>query len=345
MSVIYDFTGKVVLITGSSSGIGAATAVQFAQSGASVVVTGRRADKVAEVGEQCLKVSPKGIKALEVTADVTKREDMRRLVEQTIKHFGKLDILVNNAGAGIPTKPTDKDFYEKYEKVMAITLNSVVYLTYICVEYLEKTNGNIINISSNSGMRVCAVDMFTKCMAAELGTKRIRVNVINPGPTRTGCITAMGATQGESDKFFEAYAKVLPVGRYGLPEDIADSILYLASDHAAFVTGTSFPLRFPESLETLVVVEYEDRDGWRRYWTPFLDQYYLFVQPILKRVRSYGTVRLASADPFQPPLIDPRFLADPRDYPRDFYDITRYVLEFVGKSSFVPLFVTVIYLI
>ncbi|CAG2117427.1 unnamed protein product [Medioppia subpectinata] len=232
------------------SGIGAATAVQFSKAGAQVVVTGPPDRLPIDTAKECLKVSPKGIKALEVTADVTKREDMRRLVDHTIKHFGKLDILVNNAGAGLNARPTDEDFYEKYEKVMAINLNSVVYLTHICVEYLEKTKGNIINISSVAGKRACldvapycvakcAIDMFTKCMAAELAPKRIRVNAISPGPTRTGFVTAMGATQGESDKFFEAYGKVIPVGRYGLSEDIANSILYLASDHATVVTGTN----------------------------------------------------------------------------------------------------------
>ncbi|CAG2116098.1 unnamed protein product [Medioppia subpectinata] len=189
MSVIYDFTGKVVLITGSSSGIGAATAVQFSKAGAQVVVTGPPDRLPIDTAKECLKVSPKGLKALEVTADVTKRKDMRRVVDQTIKHFGKLDILVNNAGAGIPTRIDDIDYYDKFEKIMAINLNSVVYLTNICVEHLEKTKGNIINVSSVAGLIAsvgfspyniskCAIDMFTKCMAAKLGPKRIRVNTI-----------------------------------------------------------------------------------------------------------------------------------------------------------------------
>ncbi|CAG2177164.1 unnamed protein product, partial [Oppiella nova] len=212
-----------------------------------VVVTGRRADKVSEVAKECLKVSPKQSKALEVVADVTKPEDLRRLVDTTVKHFGKLDVLVNNAGAGVGGKIEDKDFYDKFQKAMQINLNSVVYLTHICVEHLEKTKGNIVNISSVAGLRAgfspysvakCALDMFTKCMAAELGPKRIRVNVINPGPIRTEFLTAMGSSQAESDKVFDAYA-VVPVGRAGLSDDVADSILYLASDHAAFITGTN----------------------------------------------------------------------------------------------------------
>ncbi|CAG2117922.1 unnamed protein product, partial [Medioppia subpectinata] len=153
MSVKYNFTGKVALITGSSGGIGAGIAVQLAQSGASVVVTGRNADKVAEVAKQCLNVSPKGIKPLEVLADVTDREDLRRLVDQTIGRFGKLDIVVNNAGALFYGNITDDNFYDNYINLMSVNLDSVVYLTHLCVEYLEKTKGNIINISSINSMR------------------------------------------------------------------------------------------------------------------------------------------------------------------------------------------------
>ena len=157
MSLQYNFSGKVVLITGSSSGIGAATAVQFSRAGANVVVTGRRADRVSEVAKECLKVSPKQSKALEVVADVTKPEDLRRLVDTTVKHFGKLDVLVNNAGAGIAAKIDEKDFYDKFQKAMQINLDSVVYLTHICVEHLEKTKGNVINISSVGGLRAVRI--------------------------------------------------------------------------------------------------------------------------------------------------------------------------------------------
>ncbi|CAG2178583.1 unnamed protein product [Oppiella nova] len=133
---------------------------------------------------------------------------------------------------------------------MQINLNSVVYLTHICVEHLEKTKGNVINISSVAALRAfagvspysvakCALDMFTKCMATELGPKRIRVNVINPGPVRTGILTAGGFKQEQSDKYFDAYSSILPVGRAGYPDEIGYSVLYLASDHAAFVTGTN----------------------------------------------------------------------------------------------------------
>ncbi|CAG2175679.1 unnamed protein product [Oppiella nova] len=185
-SILYLASDHAAFITGTN--------VIFSRAGANVVVTGRRADKVSEVAKECLKVSPKQSKALEVVADVTKPEDLRRLVDTTVKHFGKLDVLVNNAGAGIPT---------------------------------------------NIMWRSVFLDMFTKCMAAELGPNRIRVNVINPGPVRTGILTAGGFKQEQSDQYFDAYSSILPVGRAGYPDEIGYSVLYLASDHAAFVTGTN----------------------------------------------------------------------------------------------------------
>ncbi|XP_054161154.1 uncharacterized oxidoreductase SSP0419-like [Oppia nitens] len=148
MSFQFDFTGKVALITGSSSGIGAGIAQLFAKSGANVVVTGRNADGVAKVAKQCTDVSPKQLTALEVVGDITKQEDCDRLIETTVQTFGKLDILVNNAGLAITANITDDDYMEKYMHVIAVDLNSLVYMTHKCVPYLAKTRGNIINISS-----------------------------------------------------------------------------------------------------------------------------------------------------------------------------------------------------
>ncbi|XP_054167710.1 uncharacterized protein LOC128965082 [Oppia nitens] len=191
MSVTYDFTGKVALITGSSSGIGAATAQLFAKSGANVVVTGRNADRVAKVAKQCTDVSPKQLTALEVVGDLNKQEDCDRLIQTTVQTFGKIDILVNNVGLGNRADVTKEDYFQKFQNVMQTNLNSVVYLTHKSVEHLAKTNGNIINISSVASkvsggngaspyhISKAALDMFTKCMAAELGPKHhIRVNSV-----------------------------------------------------------------------------------------------------------------------------------------------------------------------
>jgi len=160
MSILYDFSGKVALITGSSSGIGAATAILFAKSGAQVVVTGRNVSKVQSVAKQCSDVSPNESKALEVVADITREEDIERLIETTINTFGKLDILVNCAGIFRITQITDSDYIENYKKVIDVDLNSVVNMIHKCVKHLSKTKGNIINISSVAGIQSVCINKY-----------------------------------------------------------------------------------------------------------------------------------------------------------------------------------------
>ena len=152
MSVKRDFSGKVVLITGSSSGIGAVAAEEFSKAGAQVVINARDAQKLSEVGKQCLKVSPKGLKPLEVVADVSKEEDCNRLIDSTINAFGKLDVLVNNAGRGGMSSVEDPKNLKTFDELMNLNLRSVVVLTQLSVKHLEKTKGNVINISSVAGL-------------------------------------------------------------------------------------------------------------------------------------------------------------------------------------------------
>ncbi|XP_054167678.1 3-oxoacyl-[acyl-carrier-protein] reductase FabG-like [Oppia nitens] len=251
MSLKYDFTGKVALITGSSSGIGAATAQLFAKSGANVVVTGRNADAVAKVAKQCSVVSPKQLPALEVVGDLTNDEDCNRLIETTVQTFGKIDILVNNAGAGIMAPIDATDYMEKFSLALKTNLNSVVYMTHKCVPYLAKTRGNIINISSiaskKSGstgsspycMSKAGINMFTKCMAAELGPKRIRVNAILPGAVDTNFMTIFDLPKDLIGQIYSNIGQKYPVGRVGQSQDIAYTVAYLASDsEAGFITGS-----------------------------------------------------------------------------------------------------------
>ena len=154
MSQMRNFTDKVALVTGSSSGIGAAVVKHFAQCGASVVVTGRNTENVKSVAEECVKLSKQGEKSvLQVVGDVTKDADLERLVKSTIDKFGKLDILVNNAGMGGMSSIYDDDLMKMYEKLFNLNVRSVMNLTRLAVPHLEKTNGNIINMSSIAGLR------------------------------------------------------------------------------------------------------------------------------------------------------------------------------------------------
>ncbi|CAG2118989.1 unnamed protein product, partial [Medioppia subpectinata] len=251
-SIKYDFTGRVALITGSSAGIGAATAILLAKSGAQVVITGRNANNIDKVCKQCTEVSPKGLKAVSVVADVTKEADLDRLLATTVQTCGQLDILVNNVGFTPMCPFTDEHFMQNFRSVMDTNLNSIVYLTKISVEYLEKTNGSVINMSSVLGlitaplmtsycMSKVALDMFTKCMAVELGPKRIRVNSINAGLVGNTNFfkTNFGATDAQESAMAEHMEGLLPVGRLGDSLDVANAVAYLASNEGSFVTGTN----------------------------------------------------------------------------------------------------------
>ncbi|CAG2170839.1 unnamed protein product, partial [Oppiella nova] len=154
-----------------------------------VVVTGKDAQRVSNVVKECAKISPKGLTPLVMVADISQTDDCRRLVDTTIAAFKRLDVLVNNAGRGMRCPITDAAVTRKYDEVMATNVRSVVYLTHLCVEHLEKTKGSVVNISSIAGLRPfpgaslycmskCAIDMLTKCLALELGPKGIRVNAI-----------------------------------------------------------------------------------------------------------------------------------------------------------------------
>ncbi|CAG2107314.1 unnamed protein product, partial [Medioppia subpectinata] len=248
MSVTYDFTGRVALITGSSSGIGAATAVLLAKSGAQVVITGRNVDKLDKVCTECTHVSPNGLKAVQVVADVTKEADLDRLLAIAIQKCGKLDILVNNVGYWQLCPITGDNYMQHLSHIMNTNLLSAVYLTHKSVEYLAKTNGSIINMSSiwstlsapkmsAYAMTKAALDMFTKCMAVELAAKRIRVNSVNPGAVYTDALqNSFGVTEAEGRHLFDKFAADYPVGRVGEGVDVANAVAYLASNEGSFIT-------------------------------------------------------------------------------------------------------------
>ncbi|CAG2118414.1 unnamed protein product, partial [Medioppia subpectinata] len=144
-----NFKGRVVLVTGSSSGIGEAIVKLFSLLGAKVVVTGRSAAKLKRVAHEAYQLSPKKIKPLEVVADVTKSDDLKRLIDETIKTYGKLDVLVNNAGvfklSGIRDK---KNFMKTYDQIFQVNVRPVLELSQLAVPHLERNNGTIISTSS-----------------------------------------------------------------------------------------------------------------------------------------------------------------------------------------------------
>ncbi|XP_054152628.1 3-oxoacyl-[acyl-carrier-protein] reductase FabG-like [Oppia nitens] len=245
----YDFSDKVVLTTGSSSGIGAEVAKLFAQLGANVVITGRNATEIQRVANECQNLSPKKLKALQVVADVSNDKQLTDLLKKTIDTYGKLDVLVNNAGMGAITPIIDPKFMSAFDKIMSVNLRPYVQLSHLAVPYLMKTNGTIISTSSGLAftpekyqlayiMSKAAIDMMTRVLALELGPN-IRVNTINPGLTQTNFQNVKGIDPAIIQAFMKMVAGRTPLKRLGQPMDMAKGVAFLASDQAQFITGAN----------------------------------------------------------------------------------------------------------
>lgn len=244
-----NFAGKVVLITGASSGIGAATAVKLSKLGACLALTGRKQDNLRSVAKECASGSGE---PLLIPADITKESDTERILKTTIEKFGKLDVLINNAGI-IETGTIETTSLEQFDRVMNTNIRSIYHLTMLAVPHLIKTQGNVVNVSSVNGIRSfpgvlayniskMAVDQFTRCVALELAAKNVRVNCVNPGVTVTNLHKRGGMDEETYKKFLEHSKTTHAMGRPGQATEVADAIAFLASESASFITGASLPV-------------------------------------------------------------------------------------------------------
>jgi NAD(P)-dependent dehydrogenase (short-subunit alcohol dehydrogenase family) len=240
--------GKVVIVTGASSGIGRASALLFAKSGATVVAVGRNEKALLalakEGGDETI-VKPH-------LADVMELSQLDRIVTETIHNHGQIDVLVNSAGI-IKNGNIENTTLDDWDKMMHINVRSVFLLIQKCVPHLEETRGNIVNVSSVTGTRAfpnvlsycvskAAVDQLTRCTALELAPKGIRVNAVNPGVVVTNLHKRGGMEEEAYEKFLQNAKNTHPIGRPGNPEEVAELIHYLASDKASWITGVTYAI-------------------------------------------------------------------------------------------------------
>ncbi|MFJ4243424.1 SDR family NAD(P)-dependent oxidoreductase [Streptomyces iakyrus] len=230
-----ELQDKKALVTGATSGIGRAIAVKLAEAGATVYVTGRR----AELGKETVElIEQAGGTGHFVVADVADIDDVRKLAEEV----GEVDVLVNNAGI-FPFSPTPEQSLDNYERVFDINVRATYFLTAaLAPAMVARKKGAIVNVSSIAAQigtpvgsvynaSKAAMDALTRSWAVEFGAAGVRVNSVAPGPIRTDMAVD---TVGE---MFDAFSRSTPLARAGEPEEIAEAVVFLASDRAGYITG------------------------------------------------------------------------------------------------------------
>jgi meso-butanediol dehydrogenase/(S,S)-butanediol dehydrogenase/diacetyl reductase len=234
------FDGKVIIVTGAASGIGAATARRFASEGAKVVAVDRDEAGLADVAK-----SMPSDRILAHVADVSDSAAVDAMVKAAMDRFGRLDVLVNNAGVHEGGEPKDIT-NEQWRKVMATDLDGVFFGCRAALPHLEKTKGSIVNTASVSGTggdwamspynaAKGGIVNLTRALAMDLGKRGVRVNAVCPSLTRTG----MTEDMMDDKELLAKFAERIPLGRVCEPEEIASVITFLASDDASFMTGAN----------------------------------------------------------------------------------------------------------
>ncbi|MBN8243243.1 SDR family oxidoreductase [Nitratireductor aquimarinus] len=234
---------KVAIVTGGGTGLGRAIAIRLAEDGFSVVVNGR---EQSNLDEMVAKLGPE--RAMAVAADISVKAEAERLIAETVTRFGRIDVLVNNAGVANPgTVDTLSD--DDFEAMLAINVSGLRHVSLAALPALRRSGGNIVNMSSVSGMRADwgmygynaskgAVTLMTQGMALELGPEGVRVNAVAPATANTRLVNGLKGKRGA----LEAFADRIPMGRIVEPFEVANAVAFLASDQASFITGVILPV-------------------------------------------------------------------------------------------------------
>lgn len=246
---------KIVVVTGAGSGIGAATAIHFAKHQAKVVVSDIKEEK-AQATVDAIKAN--GGEAIVVTADVAQYKQVEALIAKTCEHFGQIDVLVNNAGIGPRQMAKTAEYtLEDWDSVIAVNQTGVFYGMKLALQQMMKQgHGNIVNIASLAGLKASlnnlsyaaskfAVVGMTKSAALEYATKNIRINAVCPGYTESALLDKLLSVHPEMDQRLKS---VIPMKRYGLAQEIAEAVVWLASDTTQFMTGQTITLDGGTSL-------------------------------------------------------------------------------------------------
>lgn len=238
-----DFTGRVAIVTGGGTGIGYATAMQLARLGANVVIAARTVDELEAAATRITEAS--GNRCLAVPTDVKNEDSMIALVERTMAQFGRIDVLVNNAGGtrmgpleGIPTKGWDSIFDLNTKSTYILTREAGKHM-------IAQKSGAIVNISSGAGVNgvkggahysaaKAAVQMFTRVTAAEWGRFGIRANCVAAGAIASDRVSEAWKVAGLDEA---EMGKAMPLGRLGTPDDMANMIVFFASDASSYISG------------------------------------------------------------------------------------------------------------
>jgi NAD(P)-dependent dehydrogenase (short-subunit alcohol dehydrogenase family) len=234
---------KVALVTGGSTGIGAAIAKHLAEDGFKVLITGRNENTLIESAAQHENIDW-------VISDVSSHDDVIKTVAHINKAYKRLDVLVNNAGIA-PVVPFEQVTLEHYDKVYNVNVRGLIDMTQASLSLLKENKGNIINISSIvaddpfPGFSIYssskgAVITFSKGLAKELAGYGIRVNAVSPGPIETPLFNKMGLSEEEQKGMGESIQQMVPLGRFGTPDEIATTVAFLASDKASYITGAQY---------------------------------------------------------------------------------------------------------
>ena len=245
----FDIKDKVALITGASSGIGKATAFCFAREKAKLMLVSRNEQALKEIANSARQI---GAEVEIFPADITDKQQVKECIDKTMETFGGIDIMVNSAGI-IASGTIENTTLAEWDYMMNINLRSIFLLTQLALPSLIERKGNIVNVSSVTGIRAfpgilaycvskAGLDQFTRCVALELAQKGVRINAVNPGVT----FTNLHRNGGMDDKAYQAFLEhsktTHPLGRVGKPEEIAELILFLASPHAGWITGVTYSI-------------------------------------------------------------------------------------------------------